>query len=165
MVVGVTALIPAAGTVLDWLLDTSLALHPLVAPAQKAAEVLGRRFLRCEIGACVLLERLEHDIGLDSVLLTLAQFHRRRQRDPMISLTTLTIPMLLACRAFLAPLVCGRHRQDSRSDNPPQGRRRSSTHHRLPRFVWHIDELRMHKNQIWYDHVRIIESLNDNGRT
>lgn len=54
MVVVVTALIPPTGTVLDWLLDTSLALHPLVAPAQKAAEVFGRRFLRCEIGACVL---------------------------------------------------------------------------------------------------------------
>lgn len=55
MAVVVTALIPATGTVLDWPLDTSLALHPLVAPAQKAAEVLGRRFLRCETGACVIL--------------------------------------------------------------------------------------------------------------
>lgn len=49
MVVVVTALISAAG------MHTSLALHPLVAPAQKAAEVFGRRFLRCEIGVCVVL--------------------------------------------------------------------------------------------------------------
>lgn len=58
----------------------------------------------------------------------------------MICLTTLTIPMPLARRAFLAPLVYGRYRQDS--DIPPQGCCRSSMRRQHPQFVCHSDELR-----------------------